>query len=231
MKFFGVAEFSCLPVNDSRARALWHYLATGEVQDDDWYRGLTQTEKDQNIHEYIEEHRQQEYTENVVQNTPEVVTQYVEPAPEASDDINDIPMEEEKEEYLTELQKLNTKLFTGSRKVFLKFKKFIKNLGNSNDETRNRKIFDIGSEGKRKIGNTIRVQPRSIARRKYKVRGHGLGSYGRRVQDTALIRQLCVSENSEQQYQAPEHRTSKSNRVTHDLRKAVNEHRPNAKKH
>ena len=156
MKFFGVAEFSCLPVNDSRARALWHYLATGEAQDDDWYRGLTQTEKDQNIHEYIEEHRQQEYTENVVQNTPEVVTQYVEPAPEASDDINDIPMEEEKEEYLTELQKLKTKLFTGSRKVFLKFKKFIKNLGNSNDETRNRKIFDIGSEGKRKIGNTIR---------------------------------------------------------------------------
>ena len=35
-----MAEFSALPLNDGNARALWHYIATGSVLDEAWYRDL-----------------------------------------------------------------------------------------------------------------------------------------------------------------------------------------------
>ena len=75
------------------------------------------------------------------------------------------------------------------------------------------------------------MQPTSIARRKNKNRGRGVSSYGRRVKDSALLTQLSVDENSEQVYHAPAHRNTRSNRITHDLQRAVNEQRQNAKKH
>ena len=237
MKYFGVAEFSCLPVNDSCARACWHYIATGEIQDEDWYRGLNQTECDQNINEYVEDHRQQEYTENVVQTPHEEEGGDIDMVPAASDDISDTTFDDKIiQEYLDYQEKLNSKMFSRlndkvTRKAFLKLKNFFKSLANSNDDTRNRKIFDICSDGKKKIGNTIRVQPTSIARRKNKNRGRGVSSYGRRVKDSALLTQLSVDENSEQVYHAPAHRNTRSNRITHDLQRAVNEQRQNAKKH
>ena len=95
----------------------------------------------------------------------------------------------------------------------------------------NRKIFDICSESKKKIGNTIRVQPTSISRRKNKNRGRGASSCGRRVQNTALRTQLDVEEDGERIYHAPHHKNSRSNTVVHDLQRAVNENRSNAKKH
>ena len=72
--------------------------------------------------------------------------------------------------------RLNDKV---TRKAFLKLKNFFKSLANSNDDTRNRKIFDICSDGKKKIGNTIRVQPTSIARRKNKNRGRGVNFFSK----------------------------------------------------
>ena len=95
----------------------------------------------------------------------------------------------------------------------------------------NRKIFDICSESKKKIGNTIRVQPTSISRHKNKNRGCGASSYGRRAQNTALWTKLDVEEDGERIYHAPHHKNSRSNTVVHDLQRAVNENRSNAKKH
>ena len=203
MKFFGVAEFSCLPVNDSRARAMWHYIANGVIEDESWYRALNQTNADQNIHDYIEERRQQENTENVI-NTPidniEVDSNNIEM--NSVDESSDQPEDntDKIQNLLENTQKLNDKMISKlsdivSKKALIKFSKFIKGLYNASDETRNRKIFDICSESKKKIGNTIRVQPTSISRHKNKNRGRGASSCGRRVQNTALRTQLDVEED------------------------------------
>ena len=41
---FGVSGISCLPQLDSKSRAKWHYIATGQQVDASWFRGLRDTD-------------------------------------------------------------------------------------------------------------------------------------------------------------------------------------------
>ena len=57
MKYFNCAEFAVIPVNDYRARASYHYIATGVWLDASHYRELNQVEVPEDIGDYIQDHR------------------------------------------------------------------------------------------------------------------------------------------------------------------------------
>ena len=50
---------------------------------------------------------------------------------------------------------------------------------------------------KNKNSHAITVQPTAVSRRKYKHRGRGAASYGRRVKDTALKSKMVVTDEDE----------------------------------
>ena len=57
MKHFNCAELAVIPVNDYRARALYHYVDTGQRLDSSQYGELNQVEVPDDIDQYIEDHR------------------------------------------------------------------------------------------------------------------------------------------------------------------------------
>ena len=59
MKHFNCAEFAVIPVSDYRARAAYHYIATGQRLDASHYRELNQVEIPEDIDKCIEDNRAQ----------------------------------------------------------------------------------------------------------------------------------------------------------------------------
>ena len=57
MEHFNCAELAVIPVNDYRARALYHYVDTGQRLDSSHYGELNQVEVPDDIEQYIEDHR------------------------------------------------------------------------------------------------------------------------------------------------------------------------------
>ena len=94
-----------------------------------------------------------------------------------------------------------------------------------------RKIHDLFSNSKNKIGNRIPVQTPSIARRKNKERGRSVSTYGRRVQNTLRLQPIAENQSDNVYFAPPTSKRQKSNRLAHNLQLAVIENRPNAKKH
>ena len=54
---FGIAEFSVLPTADNKARAMYHYIATGVILQDSFYRDLDNPTSSPNISQYVEQRR------------------------------------------------------------------------------------------------------------------------------------------------------------------------------
>ena len=57
MKYFNCAEFAVIPVNDYRARASYHYIATGQRLNASHYRELSQVEIPDDIDQCIDANR------------------------------------------------------------------------------------------------------------------------------------------------------------------------------
>ena len=64
-KYYNVSGFSVLPSMDPRHKALYHYIANGQTEDDTWYRPLHQPDARPNISEYIEDCSAQPQAHNV----------------------------------------------------------------------------------------------------------------------------------------------------------------------
>lgn len=82
MKHFNCAEFAVIPVNDYRARAAYHYIATGQRLDASHYRDLNQVEIPEDIDQCIEDHRAE------VHQDPAVLEE-VDPEVNDAEDDND----------------------------------------------------------------------------------------------------------------------------------------------
>ena len=82
MKHFNCAEFAVIPVNDYRAQAAYHYIATGQRLDASHYRELNQVEIPEDIDQCIEDHRAQ------VHQDPAVLEE-VDPEVNDAEDDND----------------------------------------------------------------------------------------------------------------------------------------------
>ena len=66
MKYFNCAEFAVIPVNDYRARASYHYIATGQRLNASHYRELSQVEIPDDIDQSIDGHRAQAHQDPAV---------------------------------------------------------------------------------------------------------------------------------------------------------------------
>ena len=60
-KHFNIAELLVIPSLDNKARGMYHYLATGSVLADSWYRSLDQPDQILNVQDYVEERTQQQH--------------------------------------------------------------------------------------------------------------------------------------------------------------------------
>ena len=238
-----MAEFSALPFNDGNARALWHYIATGSVLDEAWYRDLDRPDDtSNNISEYITSHRTQVNTDYI----PDEISNFqpeedhhddVDMNSEISEDVEEDITEQVISEYQEQNKKFNAFMFEnlhdkGMMKALLKLTKFMeKQSKKKNIQTLKRKLFDLCHESKKKIGNHIPVQNTSIGRRRHKNRGRVVSGYGRRHKDTALTPQLVVLEDQDNVYPSLNPQTRRSNRIAHDLSTAVSRNVSNARKH
>ena len=75
------------------------------------------------------------------------------------------------------------------------------------------------------------MQPTAVSRRKFKHRGRGAASYGRRVKDTALKSTMVVTDEDETILHSLPKQKHRSNKLVHSLKSAVDNNRQNAKKH
>ena len=247
-KYFNVAELSALPFNDSNARALWHYIGSGTVLDDAWYRELNKPNdiSTNNISEYINSHREQVNTEYIPDEITNFHSNDHDESDMISDDHDDVDISDDHEEELRQqairdyhethvkfsaymIENLND---PGMLKAFKKFTKFMeKETKRKNKETLKRKLFDLCHESKKKIGNNIPVQNTSISRRQYKSRGRVISGYGRKAKNSRLRSQMLVTDNDESTYPALNTPQKRSNRRLHDLSTAVAQNVNNSKKH
>ena len=223
---------------------MWHYIGTGTVLNDAWYRDLSNPDdtSTNNISEYINNHREQVSTEYIPDEIQ--ADDY-----EVEDDHDDVDMNSESEDldeetrqqaisaYEEEHRKYSAFMFEnlhdkGMLKALQKVTQFMqKQRKKKNIQTLKRKLFDLCHESKKKIGNHIPVGVHSNSRRKYKSRGRVVSGYGRRVRDTALRLQMNVTESAEVVYPALNNQKKRTNRMVHDLSSAVAKNINNAKKH
>ena len=66
MKYYYCAEFAVIPVNDKRAQAAYHYIATGKWLNALHYRELSQVEIPDDIDQSIDGHRAQAHQDPAV---------------------------------------------------------------------------------------------------------------------------------------------------------------------
>ena len=249
MKHFNCAELAVIPVNDYRARALYHYVATGQRLDSSHYRELTQVEVPDDIDQYIEDHRTEEHQDPAVLEELELRDNdddYV--CSENDSDDDDLPVvsdresdEEDSEELWAEYKRIQeifeNKLKDGIhdknfRKCFKKYTSNVQKVANSQPENMKQHLYAFGqSLGKSKRGSRIPVQTTAVSRRKFPQGGRAVGMSGRRVQDGAKRLRMDVTETEEivvhtlpiQKPQAP--------RQPHNLAVAEARNVANAKKH
>ena len=91
MKYFNCAEFSVIPVNDYRARAAYHYIATGQRLNASHYRELTQVEIPDDIDQCIDEHRAEVHQDPAVLEELEPVDNDEGNEDENDDDDENVP--------------------------------------------------------------------------------------------------------------------------------------------
>ena len=96
MKHFNCAEFAVIPVNDYRARAAYHCIATGQRLDASHYRDLNQVEIPEDIDQCIEDHRAEVHQDPAVleEVDPEVNDAEDDNDADADNDVEDDNMPE-----------------------------------------------------------------------------------------------------------------------------------------
>ena len=88
MKYFNCAEFAVIPVNDYRARAAYHFIATGQRLNASHYRELSQVEIPDDIDQCIDDHRAEVHQDPAVLEEQEPVDNEQDNEDENDDDDN-----------------------------------------------------------------------------------------------------------------------------------------------
>ena len=178
-KYFKVAEFSILPSNDNRIKAMYHFIAVGKVMDPDHYCGLSDDDTADNLENFVEEH----LPSNTNVTSPSERSGHIDLSNQVDEDnVLNAAEEEEKEKYwqmhvknmeLTK-QMLDENWHDESfRKAFITFTKRYKKAVTSNQNTFVSSLYTFGKDKKMKNSRHIPIQTTAIQRRKNKEKGLG----------------------------------------------------------
>ena len=178
-KYFKVAEFSILPSNDNRIKAMYHFIAVGKVMDPDHYCGLSDDDTADNLENFVEEH----LPSNTNVTSPSERSGHIDLSNQVDEDnVLNAAEEEEKEKYwqmhvknmeLTK-QMLDENWHDESfRKAFITFTKRYKKAVTSNQNTFVSSLYTFGKDKKMKNSRHIPIQTTAIQRRKDKEKGLG----------------------------------------------------------
>ena len=219
MKHFNCAEFAVIPVSDHRARAAYHYIATGQSLDASHYRDLNQVEIPDDIDQYLEDYRAEVHQDPAVleevdpvddqaivnddqvndeadDNVAELSDREAEAEDDSEDDSEEIwaKYKRSQEEFENKLKdSLQDKNF---RKCFKKYTSSVQRVANSQPENLKQHLYAFGqSLGRSKKGSRIPVQTTAVTRRNYPHGGRAVGMSGRRVQDCPKRMRLDVTED------------------------------------
>ena len=179
-KYFKVAEFSILPSNDNRIKAMYHFIAVGKVMDPDHYCGLSDDDTAENLDNFVEQH----LPSNTSVTSPSEPSGHTDQSNQMDEDnALNAEEEEEKEKYwqmhmknMTELTKqmLDENWADESfRKAFIMFTKRYKKAVSSNQNTFVSSLYTFGKDKKMKNSRHIPLQTTAIQRRKQKEKGLG----------------------------------------------------------
>ena len=147
-KYFKVAEFSVLPSNDNRIKAMYHFIAVGKVMDPDHYCGLITDQSNQMDEDNVlnaEEEEKEKYWQMHMKNMTELTKQMLD------------------ENWADE----------SFRKAFIMFTKRYKKAVSSNQNTFVSSLYTFGKDKKMKNSRHIPLQTTAIQRRKQKEKGLG----------------------------------------------------------
>ena len=204
-KAFNISEFSVVPVSDPKMRALYHYIATGVILEDSWYRGLHSAECDHSIGEFVQCRIASSHQENLLSLddvSPSVsgtINDFVNKSLSQSEnyDCDDDEDEDEENSKILEDFEDAVNVFVKSSKQRLKedqsylkaiqsFTKSLKKISTSKKGTFERSLFTFSKEQsgpkgtKNKKGKLITVQSTALACRRYKHRGRSVAPLGRK---------------------------------------------------
>ena len=179
-KYFKVAEFSILPSNDNRIKAMYHFIAVGKVMDPDHYCGLSDDDTAENLDNFVEQH----LPSNTSVTSPSEPSGHTDQSNQMDEDnVLNAEEEEEKEKYwqmhmknMTELTKqmLDENWADESfRKAFIMFTKRYKKAVSSNQNTFVSSLYTFGKDKKMKNSRHIPMQTTAIQRRKHNEKGLG----------------------------------------------------------
>ena len=252
MKYFNSGEFAVIPGNDYRARAAYHYIATGQRLNASHYRELSQVEIPDDIDQCIDDHRAEVHQDPAVLEEQEPEDNDQDNEDEDDDDEN-VPemsdreadgeedLEDNEEEIWAQFKSAQLALENKLKKAIhdKNFRKCLKTytsrvqkVANSQEENLKQHLYAFGqSLGKLKKGSRIPIQPASEQRRKNPQGGRAVGLQGRRVQDGPKRMRLDVTATEDlivhtlpiQKPQAP--------KQPHNLAIAEARNVANAKKH
>ena len=209
-KHYGVSQFFCLPENDIEAKKIYCTIAMGYSQPTSWYRGITDTgDCDDNENENENEHTTDQADENENTVSGDVSSENrvdddlnlnldfnnmsideVEADHAVIDDEDEDNISEDIEDFRGTIETFiqnvkNNKNNKTYRTAFKRFKDSLKS-NVSNEKSMVNLMFSFAHEGsqrktqKKKNSHKMKVQQRSIQRRKYKNRGTGQATSGRR---------------------------------------------------
>ena len=186
-EYFNIAELCVVPDMDARSRGLYHYLATGTVVEDAFYRDLDTPDENINVAEFVNSRSQQHPQPPI--DAPEVVD-YIPEVDTANSDLdishdNSDDGEMMLREYDDVVAEVRGTLSTNSSNKSLRKSSnyFVKQLRKSvrgNIQNLMQAFYSFGRQvsaasksGRKRNSKLIPVQPTSINRRVAKHRGRG----------------------------------------------------------
>ena len=239
---------SVIPVTDPRARALYHYMASGVTQDPAFYRDLNQVDVPPGIQEYIDSHRADDHQDHevfegnsAIEDDQDNEYEDMEESDE-NEEAEDSDSDSDDEDLLWQQYQEYYKIFESKLKANLQnkdfkkcFKKYTKNVlqvASSRSENLKQHLYGFGQTlGRSKKGSRIPVQTTAVARRKHPHGGRGVAMAGRRVQDVPHRVRMDVGEDSETILQTLPKQKPQPKRQPHSLQNAISQNSQNAKKH
>ena len=254
MKHYNCAELAVIPVNDYRARALYHYVATGQRLDSAHYRELNQVDIPDDIDQYIEDYRTEAHQDPAAleELEPRNYDDEVNHHDNDDDDNDNLPVDSDREDEEAETeddpevlwaefkrvqetfenklkQAIHDKNF---RKSFKKYTCNVQKVASSQPENMKQHLYAFGqSLGRLKFGSRIPVQPSAEQRRLYPQGGRAVGVQGRRVQDGPKRMRLMETETGEINVHTLPIQKPQAPRQPHNLTIAESRNIANAKKH
>ena len=219
---FQTSMFSVLPSMDANMKALCHLIATGTAQEETWYR--TPDNPDPNVNQFIQnyedrcasaadhhqEHQQHQEPEHEEHEHDEHEVDNIEDNDEEDDDERGAHQEEVLQNLTETMDELQKMLYDNIEDPsVLKCTEYFttqirKGMRGGNLQTLTRTLYQIGGVAaprgeKRKNSGTITIQAASKSRRRFRHRGSGAATSGRKVKDMPSHSQAFSEEISDEE--------------------------------